>query len=196
MSERALRLAFGITASGVRRGFASTAVLAAVMVSPLGARAADVHKCVENGRTSYQDAPCGNAGTVIHTDADAVDRPRATAAAESVEKLRANVAQLEQARRARERAAQIESVEREIAGYRKAEQDELAPLREQRNYANNNLQGAAWERNAVFDRIAREMQAVSDRYALKTQAARERLAQLRAGGEPPKPAGDTTKSGR
>jgi hypothetical protein len=130
---------------------------------------------------------------VIHADGDPVDARRATAAAESVEKLRANVALLEQARKARERAAQIESVEREIAGYRKAEQDELAALGSQRDYANNNLQGAVWERNAVFDRIARDMQAVSDKYALKTQAARERLAQLRAGGEPPKPAGDASK---
>ena len=40
------------------------------------------------------------------------------------------------------------------------------------------------------------MQAVSDKYALKTQAARERLAQLRTGGEPPKPASDTAKSSR
>ena len=195
MSERALRLAFGITASGVRR-FASTATLTAVTVFAPGAHAVDVHKCVENGRTSYQDAPCGSAGTVIHADADTVDRRRASAAAESVEKLRANVAQLEQARRARERAAQIDSVERELAGYRKAEQDELAALQQQRNYANNNLPGAAWERNAVFDRIARDMQAVSDKYALKTQAARERLAQLRTGGEPAKPAADTAKSGR
>jgi hypothetical protein len=192
VSERALRLAFGITAGGVRR-LASAAALTALCVLPPGAHAADVHKCVENGRTSYQDAPCGSAGTVIHADGDPVDARRATAAAESVEKLRANVALLEQARKARERAAQIESVEREIAGYRKAEQDELAALRSQRDYANNNLQGAVWERNAVFDRIARDMQAVSDKYALKTQAARERLAQLRAGGEPPKPAGDASK---
>jgi hypothetical protein len=195
MSERALRLAFGITASGVRR-FASTAALAAATVFPLGAHAADVHKCVENGRTSYQDAPCGSAGTVIRTDGDAVDRRRATAAAESVEKLRANVAQLEQARKARERAEQIENVEREIAGYRKAEQDELAALRTQRDYVNNNYAAASWERNAAFDRIARDMQAVSDKYALKTQSARERLAQLRAGSEAPKPATDTAKSGR
>ena len=195
MSERALRLAFGITASGARP-LATAAGVAMLVALPLEALAADVHKCVENGRTSYQDSPCGSAGSVIHTDGDVVDRRRATAAAESVEKLRANVAQLEQARRARERAAQIESVEGEIAGYRKAEQDELAALRTERDYVNNNYAAASWERNAAFDRIARDMQAVSDKYALKTQAARERLAQLRTGGEPPKPASETTKSSR
>jgi hypothetical protein len=195
MSERALWLAFGITASRVRP-LATAATLAMLAALPLEAHAADVHKCVENGRTSYQDSPCGSAGTVIHTDGEAVDGRRASAAAESVEKLRANVAQLEQARQARERAAQIESVEREIAGYRKAEQDELAALRTQRDYASNNFAAASWERNAAFDRIARDMQAVSDKYALKTQAARERLAQLRTGGEPPKPASDTAKSSR
>ena len=195
MSERAFRFAFGTTASGVRR-FAPSAVLAALAALPLGAIAADVHKCVENGRTTYQDVPCGGAGTVIRTDADAVDSRRAAAAADSVTKLRSSVAQMEQARVVRERAAQIESVEREIDGYRKAEQDELAALRSQRDYVNNNFAGAAWERNAVMDRLARDTQAVSDKYALKLQAARERLAQLRAGGEPPKAAGDATKSAR
>jgi uncharacterized protein DUF4124 len=195
MSERAFRFAFGTTASGVRR-FAPAAVLAALAALPICAVAADVHKCVENGRTTYQDAPCGGAGTVIRTDDEAVDSRRAAAAADSVAKLRANVTQMEQARVARERAGQIDSVEREIDGYRKAEQAELAALRSQRDYVTNNFAGAAWERNAVIDRLARDMQAVSDKYALKTQAARERLAQLRAGGEPPKAASDATKGAR
>jgi uncharacterized protein DUF4124 len=184
MSERAFRFAFGTTASGVRR-FAPAAVLAALAALPICAVAADVHKCVESGRTTYQDAPCGGAGTVIRTDDEAVDSRRAAAAADSVAKLRANVTQMEQARVARERA-----------GYRKAEQAELAALRNQRDYVTNNFAGAAWERNAVIDRLARDMQAVSDKYALKTQAARERLAQLRAGGEPPKAASDATKGAR
>jgi hypothetical protein len=191
MSERASLPAFGVSASGAGR-IAAAAALFALVASPFGVAAADVYKCVESGRTSYQDQPCGSAATVVRTDSALVDRGRAAAAAESVARLRSDVAQLEQARKARDLAAEIERVEREIQGYRKAEQDELAALRDQQNYANNNQPGAVWERAAVQNRIARDMQAVSDKYALRTQAARERLAQLRkSGGELPKPANGT-----
>jgi hypothetical protein len=116
---------------------------------------------------------------VINTGNDAAGGRSSTAAADELSRLRARVAELEQARRAREIASEIEDREREIQGYDRAEQDERAALRAKQSYANYNLNGAVWERAWVEQGVAQEIQSVTEKYAARKQAARDRIAELR-----------------
>jgi hypothetical protein len=178
MSERPPSPAFGPATETLRgaRGVVLAALLALAGWSNAPA-AADVFKCVENGRTSYQDQPCrGQAGVVRIGEGPTAER--AAAANEEVARLKASVAALEQARRGREAAAAIEGIEREIDGYDKAEQAELAVLRAKQAYASQNLNGAVWERAGFEQGLEKEMQSVGERYAAKRQAARGRIEQL------------------
>lgn len=161
--RRALALALAVLASG---GAAS-------------ALAADeVYKCTVNGKAVYQDFPCaGGKGNVFHAWPT---NPATTAAnADALSRLNASVREMEQARRARDNAAEIEALERDIAEYERAEQRELAELRERQDYVNYNLPGAPWERTWTVDEIVKARQAVTEKYAAQKQAARDRIAALR-----------------
>jgi hypothetical protein len=149
---------------------------------PFDSAIAEVYRCAEKGRTVYQDYPCTGGGAVVH--AWPADNRAPAGGADALSRLKANVTEMEQARAARENAAQIEGIEREIQGYEQAEQGELAALRARQDYANYNLHGAVWERAWVMDAIAKEMQAVTEKYAAKKQAARERIAALSSGRQP------------
>jgi hypothetical protein len=138
----------------------------------------EVYKCTVNGKTVYQDFPCaGGKGNVLH--AWPTNPASVAANAEALSRLKASVREMEQSRVARDNAAEIEALEREIAGYDQAEQRELAALRQRQDYANYNLQGATWERTSAMDELNKEMQAVTEKYAAQKQAARDRIAALR-----------------
>ena len=163
---------------------AITLLALAAACAPFDAALADVYKCVDNGRTVYQDQPCRSGGAVVPTPpapaAGSVDAEKTR-----LERLRAQVAEQEQARKQRENASQIEALENETRGYDKAEQDELALLRAKQDYANYNANGAIWELEWGRQAIAKEMAAVTEKYAALRQAAREKIAQLRADATPP-----------
>jgi hypothetical protein len=138
----------------------------------------EVYKCTVNGKTVYQDFPCaGSKGNVLH--AWPTNPASVAANAEALSRLESSVREMEQSRVARDNAAEIEALEREIAGYDQAEQRELAALRQRQDYANYNLQGAPWERTSAMDALTKEMQAVTEKYASQKQAARDRIAALR-----------------
>lgn len=177
MPERASHPAFGAAATGLRRA-AGLALLGALGCGPGGvAAAAEVYKCIDNGRVVYQDYACRGQGSVVPMER--APAPSPAAAADEAARLKARLAELEQARKARETAVQIQDIEREIQGYDEAEQSELAALRERQGYANYNLPGAVWERGWVLQGIEKEMQAVTERYAVLRQAARDRIEKLR-----------------
>jgi hypothetical protein len=159
----ALAFALALVASG-----AATSALAAD----------EVYKCAVNGKTLYQDFPCaGGKGNVLH--AWPTNPAAAAANADALSRLKASVRDMEQARSARDNAAEIEVLERDIAEYEQAEQRELAELRGRQDYANQNLPGAPWERTWTMDEIANARQAVTEKYAAQKQAARDRIAALR-----------------
>jgi hypothetical protein len=174
LSERPLRLAFGVSVSDMRHAIGLTA-LAVLGAWPVHFARADTYKCVDNGRTTYQDQPCRSGGSVLRSSNDTPD-PRA---AETVSKLKASVTQLEQARKQREAGVEIDRLEREIQALDQAEQDELAAIRTKRDFANYNLPGAVWERGEVEQARAKEMQSVTEKYAARKQASRDRVALLR-----------------
>ncbi|HEX6138708.1 MAG TPA: DUF4124 domain-containing protein [Casimicrobiaceae bacterium] len=162
------------------------AALLALVASSSSASAADLYRCVDrNGTVVYQDYACGTSGKVFHTWPEG---QRSQADNESLARLKAQVAQMEQTRKARETQFAIEGIERELRGYDQAEEDELAPLRAKQGYTLNNSSAAPWERTQALDAIEKEMQAVKAKYAEKRRAAQERLAQLR---KPPESASAT-----
>ena len=142
------------------------------------AAAADVYKCVENGRIVYQDYACRGAGSIVPMDRGSTEASTPAASTAAAARLKAGIAELDQARKAREVASAIDAVERELRSYQQAEQSELAALRAKQDYANYNLPGAVWEREWVLQGLDKERQAVTDRYAALKQDARERIAQL------------------
>lgn len=145
------------------------------------AAAADVYKCVENGRIVYQDYACRGPGSIVSMDRGSTEATTPAASAAAAARLKAGIAELDQAQKAREAASAIDAVERELRSYEQAEQSELAALRAKQDYANYNLPGAVWERAWAQQAIDKEMQAVTERYAALKQNARERIAQLRKG---------------
>jgi len=186
MPERLSHSAFGAAAMHLRRA-AGSAVLCALACWPGGfAAAAEVYKCVDNGRIVYQDYACRGPGSVVPMERTPAPSP--SAAADETARLKARLAELEQARKARETTAEIQGIEREIQGYEEAEQGELSALREKQGYANYNLPGAVWERGWVLQGIEKEMQAVTERYAALKQAARDRIEKLRKASESKQPA--------
>lgn len=139
--------------------------------------AADVYKCVVDGKTTYQGEPCRGARSVMM-----ISRPPASGAGkgspETIGDLRAQVAGMEQQRRERELAYETDRLEREILALEKSRTAELAALRDKASFANYNQPGALWERGWVQQAIVAEMQAVNDKYDSLRRSARERLAQL------------------
>ncbi|MGE5170295.1 MAG: DUF4124 domain-containing protein [Rudaea sp.] len=160
------------------RALSCALALAAFAWTATAFAAEEVYKCTVNGKTVYQDYPCaGGKGNVLHSWPT---NPAAAAAnAEALSRLKSSVREMEQARAARDNAAEVAGLEREIAEYEQAEQRELAELRQRQDYANYNLNGAPWERQSAADELARDMQAISDKYAARKQAARDRIAALR-----------------
>jgi hypothetical protein len=82
---------------------------------------------------------------------------------------------LERERRMREIEREIQAVEANIFNRNAVMSQEMTALRNQKQYANNNLAGATWEQS-----ISTEMQAVAAKYQAMNDADRERVKQLRA----------------
>ena len=141
--------------------------------------AAGMYKCVEDGKTIFQDRPCAGSGSAITvTPANSVVAPenssgKAPAEPNSVTKLRDNVRTMEGERKQRELAYAIRDAEREVDAYQSQMDRDLAALQQKKVLAKNNLAGATWEQS-----ISTEMQAVSDKYKTKIQITRDRILHL------------------
>ena len=157
-------------------------VCAVVIVALLSSSpaAAEIYKCVEDGKTIYQDQPCRGAGSAI-TLTPAVSEVDATAAdrEESASRMKAQVNEMAQSRRKRDIAYEIDGLERNLRDYERAENAELVALRGEKNYNNNNYAGALWQREQMQEVVTTKMQAVTKKYAAMKQVARDRVSQLR-----------------
>ena len=141
---------------------------------------AEIYKCVEDGKTIYQDQPCRGAGSAIaltppvgEVDVSATDRE------ESASRIKAQVNEMAQSRRKRDIAYEIDGLERNLRDYERAENAELVALRDEQNYNNHNYAGALWEREQKQNVVATKMQSVTKKYATMKQVARDRVSQLR-----------------
>src|SRR6266550_1409715 len=142
--------------------------------------AAEIYKCVEDGKTIYQDQPCRGAGAAItltpavsEVDVTATDRE------DSASRMKAQVNEMAQSRRKRDIAYEIDGLERSLRDYERAENAELAALRDEQNYNNHNYAGALWEREQKQNFVTTKMQSVRKKYASLKQVARDRVSQLR-----------------
>src|SRR5438309_175722 len=83
----------------------------------------EIYKCVQDGKTLYQDQPCRGAGSAIVVASPEASRtkPAVTGNDERLSRLRANVDEMARERRKREIVYELGGLEREIAGYEKAE---------------------------------------------------------------------------
>ena len=155
------------------------AVLAAAL-NPCSA-IGEIYKCVQDGRTLYQDQPCRGTGAaiVVTSPETSGTNPAVSGSDERLSRLRANVSEMARERRKREIAYEVGGLEREIAGYEKAESIELATLSDKKRYNNNDANAARWQREWVLQNIDMEIRSVTEKYATMKQAARDRVARLR-----------------
>ena len=163
-----------------RSATVTTLVMGSVAICWTPVARADVFRCVEAGKTIYQGTPCRTQGQAVDVTQARVPEGAADKANAALDRLRALAAAQESEQRSIESSAEIGRLERQLAGYERAEEAELAPLRSTLGYMNFNMAGAAWERAETEASIRRKMQTVTDQYDSKKQAVRERIAQLRA----------------
>lgn len=140
----------------------------------------EIYKCVQDGKTVYQDQPCRGAGSaiVVAPPEPRGITPTATGSEEQLTRLRASVSEMARERRKREIAFEVSGLEREIAGYERAEKIELAALAEKRDYNYNDRNAARWQRETVLQSIDAEIRSVTEKYATMKQAARDRVLRL------------------
>jgi hypothetical protein len=151
-------------------------VVALIPCSAIG----EIYKCVQDGKTLYQDQPCRGAGAaiVVASPEASGTGPAVTGSDEQLSRLRANVNEMARERRKREIAYEVSGIEREISGYERAENIELATLTDKKRYNNNDVNAAGWQREWVLKSIEMEMRTVTEKYAAMKQAARARVSRL------------------
>lgn len=134
--------------------------------------AAQINKCVVDGKVVYQAAPC-KSGTQV-----AILAPRSDVSDEIARASREKFLAADKLRQTNNRREQIDSaidaLERNIASYQQSMDAELAALQTRKASASNNLAGATWEQS-----LSTEMQAVTAKYQTKIKTAQERIAGLR-----------------
>ena len=146
---------------------------------------AEMCKCVDAGKTSFQEQPCKGSGGVIKIRPQSGDAPPATASVNpvptsnevtpSVASRATNQLQtMKNEHRLREIELEIPQVEHEIKMSQDGLDTELATLKHKKGYANNNQAGATWEQS-----ISTEMQAVIEKYKTKISLAQGNLDRLR-----------------
>jgi hypothetical protein len=163
-----------------RCAIVTTLVMGSLAICWTSIAHADVFRCVEAGKTLYQDTPCRTQGQTVDMTRARVPKGAADKANAELDRLRTSAAAQESEQRIIESSAEIGRLERQLAGYERAEAAELAPLRSTLGYMNFNMAGAAWERAETEESIRKKMQSVTDQYESKKQPVRERIAQLRA----------------
>jgi hypothetical protein len=161
---------------------ASTLEICVLLVAALAPCSAigEIYKCVQDGKTLYQDQPCRGAGSaIVVVPPEPRDiAPAAAGSDEQLARLRASVSEMARERRKREIAFEVSGLEREIAGYERAEKIELAALADKRDYNYNDRNAARWQRDWALQSIDAEIRSVTEKYATMKQAARDRVLRL------------------
>jgi hypothetical protein len=141
----------------------------------------EVYKCVQDGKTLYQDQPCRGAGSaiVVKSPGTSGASPTATGDQERLTRLKAYVDDMSRERRKREIDFEISGLEREIGSYERAENIELAALTDKKGYTYSDLNAAPWQKESVLKSIDTEMRSVQEKYAAMKQVARDRVSRLK-----------------
>ena len=151
--------------------------IAALVICPLGSADAKVFKCVENGKTIYQNYPCRGSGSEINvvpaTDPMSSGEDAAIAQDALTAKRNSQAKTLIFESRLRDIDYEAQNLKANINKYNTDMNAEIKALREKQELWKNNLGGATWEQN-----IEAEIQAVSEKYQLQIQTAQDRLSQL------------------
>jgi hypothetical protein len=157
---------------------------AALAFCSLGTAHGEIYKCVEGGKTVFQDVPCrGSGGTTKVTPASGPspavspaipNANESSAKPDTTSRLKDDVRSMENQRQIRGIDNEVRALERSIQDYQYAMAREIAALENKKLYAKNNLAGAMWEQS-----ISSEMQSVSDKYRVSIQVAQDRIGQLR-----------------
>lgn len=128
---------------------------------------ADIYKCTgSNGVVTFSQMPCGHDAKKIQVE---TAEPTAAAAAQSrkdIDSMNKTVAESAYQRQLQAKRNRIQELIDE-------RDRKLSALRYKKQYANNNLAGATWEKS-----ISDEMQAVTMRYSTDIANARSDLHQL------------------
>jgi hypothetical protein len=159
-------------------------LIAALGSCPFGGALAEMYKCVENGKTTFQDTPCLGPGATVSvkpaTGNSSSPTPSATSdksrppEQSSFDKAKEHVRSMELERKQREIDYEIEKLESQIRHYQADLDADLTALSRKKAFAKNNLAGATYEQS-----ISTEMQAVSERYKVNIQIAQDKMTQLR-----------------
>jgi hypothetical protein len=162
----------------------SCIVVATLACLSSGVASAELYKCVDGGKTTYQGTPCTGPGSTVSVEpATKVSPPPPPPASANKSpspeptpfaKAKEHVLAMELERRQREIEYEVEELESRILRYQADMERELALLRHKKDYAANNLAGATYEQS-----ISGEMQVVADRYRVNIEVARDRMAELR-----------------
>src|SRR2546429_5748228 len=91
---------------------------------------AEIYKCVQDGKTVYQDQPCRGAGSaiVVVSPETSAASPPVTGSEERLTRLKAYVNEMARERRKREIAFEIGGLGRAISGHQRGEKNEVAAL--------------------------------------------------------------------
>jgi hypothetical protein len=140
---------------------------------------AEIYKCVQDGKTLYQDQPCrGGSSAIVVISPEASGSSPAATDEERLTRLKASVNEMARERRKREIAYEIGGLEREISGYDRAENTQLGALTDKKRYNDNDINMARWQKETILRDIDMEMRSVTEKYATMKQAARDRVSRL------------------
>ena len=141
---------------------------------------AAVFKCVEDGKTVYQGTPCpvrAPAGTpepAKHSpDEGAAGNTDGASKAAGDIRSRSQSDPALRERRLSEIEYQLGQTEREVANYRRAMQDELAPLERRKRLASGSSAGAADVKS-----ISADIAGVEEKYRARMQLSQDHAAAL------------------
>jgi predicted RNase H-like nuclease (RuvC/YqgF family) len=136
-----------------------------VFTLPLLAQA-DIYKCVNEGKTTFSQLPCGETAQVVTVKPS--KRNESSTASREIYTKQLNAIEIR---------IEIKKLEREISQLRTKKRSllrtmdaELATLRQKKQTAANNLAGATWEAS-----ISSEMQSVSHSYKTKIETTQSRI---------------------
>ena len=157
------------------------ATLAALLVAT--SAQAQVYKCKVDGKIVFADQPCAaDAKPIAVRPASGHSAPSlpavvipgaASQAINSSSNPQAVVARAERERAIRELQFTINARRSQIGEEQAAMDREIASLRQQKTYANNNLAGATWQKS-----ISEEMNAVVGRYDVRIRALQDEIDRL------------------
>lgn len=158
-------------------------VAAAVALTSLTVQA-QVYKCKVDGKTVFSDQSCAPDAKQINVRPAAGHSPTAPtpgsvnaspAVVNSSSNPQAVVARMEHERAIREIESKIQRLRSRVLEEQDSMNREVAALRDQKQYANNNLAGATWQQS-----LSGEMSAVVARYDVRIRGIEAEIERAEA----------------